>query len=181
MIYQVPYSQYLSDNKYYGWGAFAHLRAYLHSTSLRWSNGASRNSPVDIWHTKTAALPLAALIPEVWSAGFSGVLIDRTVVKGNEHAEWQSALSRLGDRSPIIDHTLSFYYLPDPGFRIRWDDMFSTPAAVTVLRTREMDRRAFPPWLNGELLVKLAAGNDEPVELSITDHPDLIQASPIHP
>ena len=47
MVYHFPYSQYLTNNRYYGWGSFRHMRLYLHSRQLRWSTGASKNSPVD--------------------------------------------------------------------------------------------------------------------------------------
>ena len=37
-VYQYPYSQYLVPDRYYGGGAFGHMRAYLHSKNIHWSN-----------------------------------------------------------------------------------------------------------------------------------------------
>src|SRR5690606_31252468 len=70
MVYQYPHSQYLRESRHYGWGAFSHIRLYLHSKGLRWSNGASKNSPVDNWHYKISLLPPAELLNEIESVGF---------------------------------------------------------------------------------------------------------------
>ena len=125
MIYQFPYSQYLTNSDYYGWGSFAHLRLFLHSSTLRWSNGASKNSFVEGWHFQLQSLPLDNLITELESVGFSGFVIDRTVVKAKEYEELREVFK---ERSyEILEDTaskLTFIQLRDPGYRLAYDSTY---------------------------------------------------------
>lgn len=86
MIYQYPYSQYLRKGKYYEWGEFSHVRFYLHSKNLRWSNGGAKNSPADDWNFGISKLPINEIIAETAAAGFSGILVDRRVLSDLEFA-----------------------------------------------------------------------------------------------
>jgi hypothetical protein len=153
MIYQYPHSQYLSDNKYYGWGSFAHMRLYLHSTSLHWSNGASKNSPVENWHDSVAALPLAQLITEIEAVGFSGIVLDRTVLPAPDYAAMKAALEAhgLAVREDAAS-ALSFARLKNPGFRVQYDRDFTNLDRIVVSDRAAMRASTPPRMVNAAVL-----------------------------
>lgn len=134
MVYQYPYSQYLSDSKYYGWGAFSHLRLYLHSQTLRWSNGASKNSPVDNWHRVLAEFPFDVLIRRVHDAGFRAVVFDRSVIGDEEFSSIVSAAERYAGGEVQYDPAakLAWVMLPDRGFHFAYDEGFQRIQDVVV-------------------------------------------------
>jgi putative flippase GtrA len=145
MVYQYPHSQYLSDSKYYGWGSFSHLRLYLHSTGLHWSNGASKNSPVENWHERIADLPIANLISEVESVGFKGFIIDRKVVPLNEYNEILAALASQGlDVLEDAASNLTFAELKYPGFRIEYDQDFREASRIEITDKTQLAHSVLP-------------------------------------
>lgn len=150
MIYQYPYSQWLSDSDYYGWGSFAHVRLYLHSTALRWSNGASKNSPVDDWHLRLSLMPINQLITEVRAAGFSAVVIDRSVVSPVEYTRVKNALIQYSDTAPIEDETskLTFFILTDPGLKIIYDKSYKYIEKLEILNRANLNTYKLPSLIN---------------------------------
>jgi hypothetical protein len=153
LVYQYPHSQYLSNNKYYGWGSFAHMRLYLHSSQLRWSNGASKNSPVENWHDTIAALPLPQLIAEVEAAGFNGIVIDHTVLPAADYAAIKSALEARGlsvrEDGPS---GLSFAKLKNPGFHAEYDQDYTNLKRIVVTDRAAMRAATLPRLVNAAAL-----------------------------
>jgi hypothetical protein len=157
MIYQYPHSQYLENSPYYGWGSFAHVRLYLHSHDLRWSNGAQKNSSVETLHRRVAALPLTEMITEVRAMGFAGMVIDRTVVGDDEYAELLTAFAEGGMSAESDEHSkLAFVSFRDPGLRLEYDGDYTRVARLVVTDRRlvdlshvpqEIDRRTLARWL----------------------------------
>lgn len=161
MIYQYPHSQYLSDSKYYGWGSFSQLRLYLHSNGLRWSNGASKNSPVENWHERIANLPITNLIAEVEAAGFRGFVVDRAVVPQNEYRKVREALINQGlEVSEDIPSGLVFAKLRDPGFRIVYDPSFREAERLVITETSQLFESALPRLVNPSALKNLLEKNN---------------------
>lgn len=134
MVYQYPYSQWLSNSDYYGWGSFAHVRLYLHSAALRWSNGASKNSPVDDWHLRLSRMPIDQLLTEVQAAGFKAVVVDRRVVSPVEYQRVRNALMQRTSAAPIEDEAskLAFFSLNDPGYRLVYDKSYKDVAKLVI-------------------------------------------------
>ena len=178
MVYQYPYSQYLSDNAYYGWGFFSHVRLYLHSRQLRWSNGAAKNSPIDLWHTWVARLSAAQMLAEVRAAGFAGLVVDRTVVGQTEYQELHKALLAQGSEPPVEDSAsqLAFFRLSDPGYRVVYDNAYKEVERIDIL---DRSRLAVGPYslrLNPESFQKWLANNavQGPRTIERSAHPELI-------
>jgi hypothetical protein len=156
MVYQYPHSQYLSDSKYYGWGSFSHIRLYLHSNGLHWSNGASKNSPVEKWHEKIANLPISQLITEIEAVGFKGFVIDRAVVSQAEYEKLQSEFAKQG--LEFIENTssnLTFSALRDPGFRIVYDHAFQDPIKIVITDISKISISSLPRLINSTALEKI--------------------------
>ena len=122
MVYNYPYGQYQRESKYYGWGSWAASRLYLHSHGLRWSAGASRNSPSDLWNELTATLPIDQLVTEIRAVGFRGLVVDRTVIRGAQYASVKRALIQQTGVEPIENDTahLAFWRLPEIGYRLEY-------------------------------------------------------------
>lgn len=167
MVYNYPYSQYLLDSKYYGWGGFGHIRLYLHSKKLRWSNGASKNSPVDDWHARLARLPASQLIAELRAAGFRAMVVDRRVVKDDEYKRLNSAFMEETGRFPIVDETskLAFVRLDDPGYRLAYDRSYTRPERLTVFDKDRTTANRLPRLINGEAFDQVLAAHHGGKEL----------------
>jgi hypothetical protein len=176
MVYNYPYSQYLVDSKYYGWGGFSHIRLYLHSTKLHWSNGASKNSPVDDWHARLARLPPAQLATELSAVGFRGMVIDRSVVGDDEYNQLSAALQQVTGQLPTSDAASKLAYVPldDPGYRLTYDPSFVRLERITVFDKRRMSTAAvLPRLINRDALEQVLAASSDSGEIVVdrASHP----------
>ncbi len=177
-IYQYPYSNYLINSPYYGWGAFAHVRFYLHSHDLRWSNGAFKNSPVDRWHMRLAGLPPEQLVTEVRAAGFGGLLVDRTVVGDAEYARVRDAIVAQTGTQPVLDEAsrLAFWHLPPLGYRIVYGPDYQAPAEVVIEDPTAIKANALSRTLDPEAFlraVQAAALKPGPVAIERSQDPEV--------
>lgn len=180
MVYNYPYSQYLVDNKYYGWGGFSHIRLYLHSTKLHWSNGASKNSPVDDWHARLARLPPAQLVTELRAVGFRGMVIDRSVVGDDEYDQLSAALQQVTGRLPTSDAAskLAFIPLADPGYRVTYDPSFVRIERLTVFDKRRVSTaEALPRLIHRNALEQVLAASSDSSEIIVdrASHPTVFR------
>jgi hypothetical protein len=177
MIYQYPYSQWLTDSDYYGWGSFAHVRLYLHSAALRWSNGASKNSPVDDWHLRMSRLPIDQLLTEMRAAGFNAVVVDRRVVTPVEYQRVQKALLEVANDAPLEDEAskLAFFSLHDPGYQLVYDKSYKDPVKLVISDRSKLNTGALSRLINPQALKNLLDINNEKNAFVIerTAHPDV--------
>lgn len=168
MVYQFPHSQYLSNNPYYGWGSFAHVRLYLHSQALRWSNGASKNSAVENWHDKVAGLPLEKLLDEIEGIGFQGMVIDRGVVPPADYDALKVALAARGmtvaEDGPSA---LSFVRLNNPGYRVEYDRDYAQIDHLVVTDLAALRAAKLPRMVNAPALAALVQQTGGHVPLTI--------------
>jgi hypothetical protein len=174
MVYQYPHSQYLHDNPYYGWGSFAHLRLYLHSEKLRWSNGASKNSPVETWHDRTAAMPTNRLLDEIAAVGFHAMVIDRTVMKVSQYQQLKEELIERGLQvQEDSASNLAWLRLPDTGYRVVYDARFDNIDRITIRNPATFSGKHLPLMIHGNALrVALTSvpvsGNEATIIRSVT-------------
>lgn len=97
--------------------AYDPLRAYLFSSTLRWSFPAMRFRAGDAWFSTLSSLPLPELLPQAIAAGYRGLYIDRFGYDDNGAAletQLRSALQTTPLESP--DHRLFFFnltHIPD--------------------------------------------------------------------
>lgn len=178
MVYQYPYSQYLRENEYYGWGSFSHIRLYLHSHSLRWSNGGAKNSPTDDWNFRISTYPIEQLVPEIRAVGFRGLVIDRGVLKKGEYAALRQKL--VFDGYNIREDPaskLTFVALPDPGYKVVYDQAFKNADRLIVTdRNRVLAQNDFAGLVEGVAFKNFLAsdaGRSATVILR-TAHPEII-------
>lgn len=173
MVYQYPYSQYLTDNKYYGWGAFSHLRAYLHSSKLRWSNGASKNSPVDNWHQGLATLNFYELIDILNTTEFRGVLIDLTVVDESELENIRLYIEEQLDMTLKVDlkAKLAYFELPPKQFALKYSVPDMEIKSLLLYENSKLSN--LPSYLNTEIiknkLDSLSTSESSPTEIENDD------------
>ncbi len=76
MVFQLPHHPW-PETKRHKMGSYDHLMAYLHSKSLRWSFGAMRDRPGDLWLRKTSTKKVNKMVESLCLMGFAGVYIDR--------------------------------------------------------------------------------------------------------
>jgi len=180
MVYQYPYAQYMAPSSYYGMGSQAQMRSYLHSHSLRWSNGASKNSSVDIWHRNRAKLPAVELMNEMAVYGFRGVLIDRWVVKDDEFLSVAAAIRSIGGKETAESSTakMAFFKLPDYGFHLEMDKDFRLPERIFIHKDVALDYAKIPPYVDGRILRTILGSEREivPEYLDLSKYPGLFDA-----
>jgi phosphoglycerol transferase len=176
MMYQYPYSQYLRENKYYGWGSFSHIRLYLHSHQLRWSNGGAKNSPADDWNYRVSQLPLDHLINEVEAVGFAGFVIDRTVVKPAEYEDVRRVFASRGYKM-IEDAPSNFSFVPlrDPGFRLVYDTTYREADRIEITDPARITEKTLPRLVEGAALMRYLSTHAGKFSGAIkkVDHPEI--------
>ena len=79
MVFQLPYLRCpeawpLPPGRMKNYDPF---RGFLHSKTLRWSYGAVKGRPADLWQRRVAAFPPDQMLQTLAAAGFSGVWLDR--------------------------------------------------------------------------------------------------------
>lgn len=177
MVYQYPYSQYLRQNDYYGWGSFSHIRLYLHSHKLRWSNGGAKNSPADNWNFGISQLPLDNLIAEVEAVGFSGFVIDRKVVKARDYKNIRKVFESKGYE--ILEDSSSkftFVQLRDPGYRLVYEPTYREANHLVVTNlARLLAQNHLPRHIDFGALRSFLRGKEDKVDIVIRkdDHPEI--------
>jgi hypothetical protein len=179
MVYQYPFSQFLSNNKHYGWGMFGQVRAYLHSKKIRWSNGAAKGSYIDTWHEKKSVLPIDMLIPEMQAVGFEGVLVDKLVLKENEYELLKKKIKKITGNIPIIDNEnkakMAFWKLPKLPFILQYDEKYQEASKIKIFKKFDIDSVVLPKIVNSIELNKILSqyAGDYPFEIDAKKHPEL--------
>ncbi|MFL1560689.1 hypothetical protein ACI77J_05540 [Pseudomonas sp. O64] len=177
MVYQFPYSQYLTDNKYYGWGSFDHIRLYLFSHSIHWSNGGSKNSPADDWNQRISKLPIDALLSEIQAVGFKAFVIDRTVVKEAEYKKLKQSLQHL-NLIVVEDVSGRFAYslLPQANFKVSYANDYKSIDSIT-LNSPPSDKSVYPELIDTDTLEQLLKANPVtfPLHIDRAQHPEIFK------
>ncbi|MDD2046480.1 hypothetical protein [Pseudomonas putida] len=176
MVYQYPYSQYLTDNKYYGWGSFSHIRLYLFSHNIHWSNGGSKNSPADDWNQRISKLPLNEMLNEIRAVGFKAFVVDRTVIKGNEYGELKSALHQ--QQIDLIEDSsgqLAYALLPQNNLTVNYSENYKSIDSLTINSKPATNNNSYPELINAEQLEKFLSKNNVtfPLRIDRAQHPEI--------
>lgn len=74
-IFQLPYWPFPETPPLYGMNDYDPFRGYIHTTGLRWSYGAVKGREDAAWQQSTAALPAAAMVERLRTAGFSAIWV----------------------------------------------------------------------------------------------------------
>ena len=114
MVYQYPYFRFPEFPKSHALGEYELFRPYLHSRHLRWSYGAMKGRPADLWQRELIAEPLECQIATLTEMGFGGLTIDRFGY-ADLAAELEHRLRGLLRQSPLVspDGRMSFFILPN--------------------------------------------------------------------
>jgi phosphoglycerol transferase len=113
MIFQLPYMPFPGSPPINQMQDSDHFKAYLLSRTLRWSYGAIKDRPADLWQRQVVTLPVERFIEELCVAGFSGILINRTGYADHGAAIEAQLSSFLGPPLASDDDKLSFFSLLD--------------------------------------------------------------------
>lgn len=178
MVYNYPYSQYLTESPYYGWGAYGQIRLYMHSHALRWSNGSGKNTAVERWHARQAAQPAEQLLAEMAAVGFKGVVVDRMVVGDDEYARFKQAAAQVGASLQVEDagSRQAFFALPDPGYTLVYDTGFQAPQSLIVRDRKAFEAdRVLPVEIRRQAVIDLLAAQPGSAEMRIDAkaHPEV--------
>jgi phosphoglycerol transferase len=77
MIFQLPVVAFPKGEPRLRMAPHDAFRGYLHSTTLRWSFGATFARPCGRWQAEVEELPAGQMLEKLAHAGFRGVLVDR--------------------------------------------------------------------------------------------------------
>lgn len=105
MVFQLPYVPFPGSPPIGQMQDYEHLKAYVHSNTLRWSYGAMRGREGDAWQRQVSGLAAAELIAQLEERGFAGVWVNRM---GGFPAEPELEAA-LGAPLTSSDGNLAFY------------------------------------------------------------------------
>jgi hypothetical protein len=176
MVYQYPFATYTRPSQFYSWGDFSHLRLYLHSHTIRWSNGAELGSAADGWHLRISVLPNLDLIREIRAAGFSGLVIDRAVLKGSQFQELAADLATISGATAREDPdaNLVFWSFPRLGYRINYQEDFSFAESITIENRDSLGQGQLSEFIDSDALRAIADREAKayPQVIRRSDHPE---------
>ena len=119
-IFELPYVAYPESPPMGAMLDYDLARGFIHTTDgLTWSYGAMKGRPQD-WAAQAQNLPIAALVPGVAAAGFSGIYIDRYGYADRAKA-LTAQIQSLTGVTPIVsrDQRLEFFDLRPYAARLR--------------------------------------------------------------
>jgi len=168
-VYQYPFSQFLDNNQYYGHGASGHMRAYLHSKKIHWSNGASRRSPVDIFHHELSGKSIHNLLELLPIYGFQAILIDRFVLEDHQYLEVKNAVEEVFGKEVSNNESAKMAYivLPSYGFTLTFDKDFKYPRYLNIIDSKKIDYLKLPSYINKDNLRAILAEYTNSKDLKI--------------
>ncbi len=113
--------------------SYEQLRGYLHSTTLRWSYGATKGRSSD-WAAQLAAKPVQLVVPAAAAAGFDGLWLEPDGYSATRTTELLAVLEGMLGEQPLVSEAgdLWFFDLRAYAQRLR---ATHTAAAVAALRT----------------------------------------------
>lgn len=112
MIFQLPYMSFPEHPPINQMPDYDHFRAYIHSTKVRWSYGAMRDSQADLWQQRIAALPTEQMLKELCSAGFQGIYVNRAGYPDKAQALENALAMHLGPPAVVSPRQdLAFFVL----------------------------------------------------------------------
>jgi phosphoglycerol transferase len=100
MIFQLPYVPFPEALPEHNLENYDLSKGYLHSKTLRWSFGTMKGREGDVWQQSVVEKPPEDFLEAIYSAGFSGLYIDRNGYE-DSGAELESKLLRLLNNRPI--------------------------------------------------------------------------------
>ncbi|MCT2195582.1 hypothetical protein M3G15_10575 [Paenibacillus sp. p3-SID1389] len=111
-VFQLPYIPFPEHPTVNNMGNYDHLRAYLHTSQLRWSFGAMKGSKEDLVIREISNEPANRLLESIAYADFSGIMFNRDGYSDNK---LEQEISGLLGISPIVstDGKLAFYDIRD--------------------------------------------------------------------
>lgn len=120
MIFQLPYVPFPEFPPVHEMLDYDHLKAYVHSKSVRWTYGAIRGRYSDEWQKTTSFLPAPQFLETLAVAGFNGLYIDRFGYE-DKGAKIESEFAKLTGITPITSDNgrLAFFPLVDYNNQVR--------------------------------------------------------------
>ena len=110
-IFQLPYIPFPEYPPVYEMTDYEHLKAYLHSKSLRWTYGAIKGREGDMWQKSISDLPMPEFVERLSFAGFSGIYVDRFGYADKGGAT-EAELARLIGTTPVTSNSNRFAFFP---------------------------------------------------------------------
>ncbi|HKR21915.1 MAG TPA: hypothetical protein VJS17_04930, partial [Pyrinomonadaceae bacterium] len=124
MVFQLPYVPFPEAPPVHGMLDYDHLKAYLHSKSLRWSYGAIRGREGDEWQKSVASLPVPEFLQSLAFAGFNGVYVDRHGYE-DKGAAIESELATALGSTAVTSQSGRFAFFPMINFNNQLRQKFS--------------------------------------------------------
>jgi phosphoglycerol transferase len=114
MIFQLPYIPFSKNPPVEKMKDYDHLRAYMHSKSLRWSYGIMKGREGDLWQKEVAAKPTKEFVETIALAGFSGIYLDRFGYSDNG-TDMEKKLYQITGNKLVVsrDNRLVFFSMLD--------------------------------------------------------------------
>jgi phosphoglycerol transferase len=111
MIFQLPFVAYPEATPIHRLEDHDHLRAYLHTRTLRWSHGTMKGTAPERWQQHVASRPPEEMVRLLTGAGFAGIYVNRLgYVDGAADLE-RTLTQLLGSPMTSSDGQMLFFFL----------------------------------------------------------------------
>lgn len=150
MIYNYPYSQYVDD------GVAGNMRTYFHTKTLRWSNGAAKNSPADLWNKDMSNEAIETLIRQLPLFGFKAMVIDKFVLKDKDYTKVKNIITKVYNAQIYEDNDaqMGYFIFPEQNILITFDENTLNPDKV-IIKNKNINYSILPPWIDKNVLAFL--------------------------
>ena len=120
MVFQLPYMLFPGSPPVNNMQDSDHFKAYLLSRTLRWSYGAIKDRPADVWQRRVVTLPVPSMVEELSVAGFRGIYLNRDGFADRGQGLETGLSSLLGPpKFESEDGRLAFYDLLEYSARLK--------------------------------------------------------------
>jgi phosphoglycerol transferase len=115
MIYQMPYHKTPEAGPVNAMNDYQLYTGYIHSTTLKWSYGATKGRDGDKWFEAVSNYPLEKRIETISLAGFSGIYIDRRAYTVEDINTLEKSIKDILGETPIYSENgvLEFFNMSD--------------------------------------------------------------------
>ena len=143
-IFQFPVLSYPESPPIFGMNDYDPGRAYLHSSSLKWSYGAVRGRPGGRWLSWVSTLSVDEQISELIKRGFVGIYVDRRGYEDGAKSLELELTRRLGVPKLVSgDGRFAFYLITSSQHRSDIAPPHFSAANTLV----QFNREFLPPWI----------------------------------
>ncbi|MGE5473042.1 MAG: hypothetical protein ACM3UU_02340 [Ignavibacteriales bacterium] len=115
-IFQLPYQTFPGGGPVVNMKEYEHLKGYIHTETLRWTYGAMKGRPGDIWQRNVVSKPTDEFVDDLALTDFNGIFINRSGYS-DYGSGIESNLKKILNIQPIISSKNNYSFFSIEKYR----------------------------------------------------------------